>query len=427
MPQKKKKANDTKKSIVVLGAGFAGLQVVRELSDRLKKTHDIILIDENDVHIYTPDLYEIATAYNEKINPVCLTKLKDTVATPIASLINKRRVTFIKARVSKIDPHKKQLTLSHHGEIEYDYLVVALGSVTNYYNIPGLEEHSLPLKTMADSLAINCHLDYHFHKLWEEKKKRTSVDIIIGGGGFTGVEFASELPGCIKKICKKFNYPRSAVHITIIEGGEYFLGDDKKLSKLVSRRLYECGIIVRLQSYITKVTDEYVYVKHGGKEQLLPADMVFWTGGVKPNPLVAQSFEEVNKRGALQVNEFLQLSRHPEVFAGGDNAEIIDYATGKPVPMLAQLAFEQGKLIARNIATAIENENLKRYRPKYRGFIVPLGGKYAIWKTNSHIFKGRWCWYLRRLVDLKYALSILPFWYALKKWLHDTNVFVGND
>lgn len=425
-----------KQKIVVLGAGFAGLRTALSLSKLIKKNNlsaDIILIDERDRHIYTPDLYEIATAYHAKITPECLTKLKDSVAIPITQIIANTGIEFIRDRIKEIKEDKKIVALMTHGELSFDYLVITLGSVVNFYDIPGLEEYAFPLKTVTHALAINCHIDQFFQKLWDHQTKE-SVSIIVGGGGPTGVELAAELPTWIDRLCKKFTYDRSLIKVHLIEAGKLLGGKNEKASPIIVRRLQKLGINVHTETAIRNVNETSVRVEHADKSShTMPMNIMLWTGGVKPNPLLRTNFSEVTANGALPTNEYLQYIKNTHIYAAGDNAYIFDSKTNRPAPLLAQLAFDQGKVIAINIVAdllAVPSGDPKKYEtysPKIKGLITPLGGKYAIFTGSSFVVKGFWMWVLRRLVDLRYALSILPFFYAIKKWLHDTNVFVQND
>lgn len=414
------------KNIVILGAGFAGLRASLSLEKYIKKHpgYKIILVEERPVHLYTPDLYEIATAFHEKINEACLTKLKDAVAIPFSKILHGKAIEFLRDRVVQIFPKEKSVQLTQTGRISYEYLVVALGSVVNYYGIPGLEEYSYSLKTLTDGLAMNCHLDMRFHNLWKAepelgRKEKREISIVVGGGGATGVEFASELPSCIDKLCRKYHYPRSRVVITIIEGSGELAGQGPKATKVILGRLNKLGIRVQLNTSIRKVDEAGIHLKSAGKGYFIfPNDFLIWTGGVKPHPLA---------HGGLQVNEFLMHPEFPEIFAAGDNAVFVDPKTKKPAPGLAQIAYRQGHCVAKNILADIEKRPKTAYEMKFSGVIIPVGGRYAVFKKGNLVLRGFWMWVLRRLVDLRYALGILPVRYAITKWIHNTNVFMEND
>lgn len=144
------------------------------------------------------------------------------------------------------------------------------------------------------------------------------------------------------------------------------------------------------------------------------------------NPIVQKSIGTKEKNGAIEVNEYLQSKRHPNIFAAGDNA-YFENEEGKRVPLLAQIAIDEGTIVSKNIIHSIQQESLTQYKPKQGKYIIPLGGKCAICELGNIRLHGFWCWVLRRLISLKYALQILPFWKAVKKWEHGTEIFIRND
>lgn len=418
----------SKKSIVILGAGFAGLKTALLLKKKLKTDpkYQILLIDERDTHVYTPDLYEIATTYYRKITQECLTQLKDTVATPFSKIITDGGMQMLRDRVIKIYPASNEVELAKQGRVHFDYLVIALGAVANYYDIPGLTQFSYSLKTLTDSLAICCHLDTYFHTLWKKETKK-HVSVVVGGGGATGVEFACELPGYLNKLCAKFGYPREHVSVTVVEGSANLANQGEKVTELILERFKKLWVNAMLESFIKEVKVNSVTIESKNSKQEIPMDILIWTGGVKPHPLISESFPAVSKNGALPVNAFLQHEKFSKIFAGGDNAFFIDSTNGKPAPMLAQIAVKQGEILAENIVADIEGKQKKQFRLRLKGVVIPLGGKYALLKKGNFVFKGFFIWMLQRLIDLAYLMSILPLGFAIRKWLHDTNVFTGND
>lgn len=417
-----------KKNIVIAGAGFAGLKTALTLAKKLKSLDDyeIILVDEKNIHVYTPDLYEIATAFHEKITQECLTRLKETVATPLPKILQHRGITFIREKISALDPERKKIILEQSGDLPYEYLVLALGSVVNFYGIPGLQQFSYPLKTLTDAIAINCHLDHYLQTFWQREEQK-KISIVVGGGGATGVECASELPGYFKKLCKKYHYPRASIDITLIEGTEALTGQGEKVTAVILKRFYKLGIKALLGTFIKEVTATDILVETKGKMQRIPRDILLWTGGVKPHPLISASLKKTAKNGGLPVNEFLQSVDFADLYAAGDNTYFQDKKSEKPCPMLAQVALQQGRIVAHNIIADITKQKKKTYRLKLKGVIIPLGGAFAILKTGNFVVRGYFVWLLQRLIDLWYALSILPFFYAVRKWIRGTRVFVEND
>lgn len=471
------------KKIVVLGAGFAGIRCIQDLSKNLSSEIEsgeveLFLIDKNNFHLFRADLYEVATAFNKEISDECLLQLKDTIATPIDYLIDRKKVNFVHDYVVGIDSKEKFIELKSgykfqeskisegvqfSKKIRYDYLVVALGSVTNDFGIPGMEKYSFPMKILKDGLRINCCLDSYIREFWRESLEKNNdqskkdFEIVVAGGGATGVETAGEMVGSLNALAKKYNYPREKIHVTLVEGGNKLAAFDPEGTKLVLDRLEKLGIKVILGKLITEAKKDSLILKdnlvqnskgpssHSSKKnkssennldnkiEVISSNLTIWTGGVKVNPIVEEFLGEKDFRGAIPVNQNLQAQNHEDVFAAGDNA----YVAENPVPMLADVALQQGKVIAQNLTKLIKNSldskssEISKYLEKFSWkapvYLLPIGGKWAMGQLKGKYRSGFWVWVYRRFVFLKYAMSILPFGKALRKWAHGTKIFWGND
>ena len=198
-----------------------------------------------------------------------------------------------------------------------------------------------------------------------------------------------------------------------------------KCTKMILERFKKLGITVKLNSFITKAEKNSITLN---KEEKIDSDILIWTGGVKVCPVVSEFLGSKETRGAIKVNKYLQSEKDTCIFAAGDNAYFEDPKNpGRSLPWLALIAITQGEIIAKNIIASIEGDKIRPYKPAKDIMVLPIGGKFAIFKFGNKIFKGTWCWYLRRLISLKYSLSILPFFRALQKWQHGNNVFSDND
>ncbi len=423
------KNQNPKKNILIIGAGFCGLQVAKKLAKKLplSSAYQIVVIDRSENHIYNSDLYEISTAYSKKITAACLRALEETVCIPIKKVLGRQGITFLKDEVVHIDYDHKKVAFKNAPELHFEYLVVALGSVTNYYNIKGLEEHGLALKTLEDALRINCHVDQFFRERYE-KKDHNKVHIVVGGGGFTGVEYACELIGFLKKLSQKYTFQREEVSISVIQGSSELVGLGAKVSELTEKRFQQLGIKAFKNTRITAYDGKQITVlnKEDQQPQHLPADILIWTGGIKPNPLL-KHFPILDTSGALEVYPTLESPHYPKVYAGGDNAAIFDPKHHQLIPKLAQLAVKQGTLIAHNIYCAINQKEQKVYTPFFKGFILPLGGKYFLYHRNNITFTGIIPYIMKKFVDLMYFMSLLPTMVAFKKWRRTENIFIQND
>ena len=409
-----------KKKVIILGAGFAGIRCCQDLSRSMGNEIDIVLIDKNDFNLFRADLYEVATAFTEKKNDQCLRILKDTVATPIKDLIDEGKVSFMKEYVEGIFG---DYVVVGGEKVRFDYLVVALGSVTNCFGIEGLQEFSFPLKKLADGIKINCNLDFYLRRFARGELGK-EFNLVVGGGGATGVEFSAELVRAVERLARKYDFDKKKVHVRLVEGGETLGGFDKDGSALVRKRLKELGVKVHMRHYIKKAMEDKVLLEKDGKEVVDLSDLTVWTGGVKVNPVVSSSvFANEKKRGAIEVGGDLRALGSQNVFAAGDNAY---FACGaERLPMLADVAINQGRCIAKNIEALIRGRDLSDFKWNGAKYYLPIGGKWAITFDGKKYKTGFFVWIRRRFTFLKYALSILPFEKAVKKWWKAGEVFEG--
>lgn len=390
------------KHIVVLGGGFAGVATVHNLRKKFSKGEaKITLIDKRSYHLFTPSLYEVATSEEPKGN----------IAFPFTELFDKK-VTFIKAQVLSVNPKEQTIKVKDGEEIPYDYLVLALGSEPAYYHIPGLKEYSITLKSLQDAVIMRNKIMNMCCKEGECKRK---VQVVIGGGGFSGTELAAELLTYKSKLARQHHLSPSCLEITIIQGSNRLLNElDERVSKLAEKRVKGRNVHFAFGGHIAKVTDTSVFTDNNN---VYPYDILVWTGGVEGNQLAQKSNLPVNKRGQVVVNDFLQIEGFKNVFAVGDNAQFIDKKSQHPVPTVAPVAEDEGKVAAENIIRSIKGDALIAYKYFHFGYVVPLKGRYAVAQLTGGLhFDGVLGWALQQIVLLRYLLGILSFPKAFAKW-----------
>ncbi|MCX8069547.1 MAG: NAD(P)/FAD-dependent oxidoreductase [Thermodesulfovibrionales bacterium] len=353
-----------RKKIVILGAGYGGITASLRLARLLKKYKDyeIHLIDKNPFHTFKTQLHEAAVRNVE-------------VSVPIDRIIRKTSITFHQQEINKIVPKEKIVKLKDY-HIAYDYLVLALGSVTNFYGIPGLQAHSLTLQSLEDAQVIYEHI----RGLIEEaliannaNNKGDMLRFVIGGGGLTGVEFAGELVDFLNKDIRLKN---QIYEVIVIEGGERVVPNlDEKMSSEATEKLVKKGIKIITKTRITNRTADTITLSNG---EIIRSYCLVWTGGIKISELIEKSELKTGQLGRVLVNEYLQALDYNEIYALGDNALALNPTTGKPVPAAAQFALQQGRLVAENIYAEIVGKEKKPYQPKVLGEIVSLGRHLAI-------------------------------------------------
>jgi NADH dehydrogenase len=389
------------KEIIILGGGFSGVSAALRLRERL--THqeaNITLIDKNSYHLFTPSIYELATSEEPQKN----------VAIPYFQIFE-QRVKVIKGEVSDIDTSNHLVNLKDETHYAYDYLIIALGSEPAYYGVEGLEKYAVALKNLEDAVLIRKQIEETYHKKVYEGKK---MEILIGGGGFTGTEFAAELVKFREKLAKHHKKEIDLVGIRVIQGSASLLKElDDRVSQLAQKRLMQGGVNVVLSSHIKKVDEKIVETDDGNKFNY---DVLVWTGGVKANSVLERSGLKTNGRGQVTVDDKMQINGFTNLYAVGDVAEFAEPVTNKPAPNVAEIAEDEGKVAAENIFRSIRGADLVSYEYKHLGYIVPLTGKFAVAELPGFRIVGFFGWVLQQLVFLYYLMRILPYQKAIKRW-----------
>ncbi|MBX4205493.1 MAG: FAD-dependent oxidoreductase [Candidatus Doudnabacteria bacterium] len=403
------KPNEEKQSIVILGGGFAGMRAALDLAHYLASDEDfeIILVDRKDYQTYYSGLYEAATTEHALIDAK---KVKRTVAIPLDEVFAKTKVKVFKAYIDSIDLDNGKIVTDSR-ILSFDYLVVAMG--------PGLEKFSFPLKSLEDAIMIR-------NRVEDIITKKDSATLVIGGGGFAGAEFAGELYNLIQKECHHHNKDAKNFKLLVVEGGTSYLpGLPENVSRMVGLRLQSLGIEARFSTLITEAGKDYIMLN---KTERVDCDLLIWTGGVRAVklPLINCTID-CDKKDRVLISDSLNLRKHERVFIAGDTGGFIDPLTKKAVAQTAQEAIHQGKLVAKNVYRMIKAKPLLPYHPGPTRFIIPVSGKHAILYTQYLVLGGFPGWVTRRGADLRYFLSILPIFKALKLWFFENNVFMKND
>lgn len=418
--------NESMKRIVILGAGFGGLRAAIVLGKKSRELHrrgyQITLIDRNRYHTYTPLLYEISTTSKETANYL---DLKSVTAYPVEGVLLGASIEFIEGEVKDIDLTNRKIHLDSK-ELDYEYLILALGAETNFFDIPGLKENAMELKSLLDAIKIR---DAVWEKI-ESTESNEMVDIVIGGAGSTGVELAGEIQEWISQM-RKEGY-RCKTSVTLIDGAPTILnGFEPKIVKRATARLRGLGTNILTGERVVKVESGKAYL---ASDKIVSYNILIWTGGVKANSVAEKLPLKMEKQGRVAaMRDLLCISENPKlelgnkVFAIGDIVCVHD-SDGNPVPMVARAAISQGTVAAKNIISEIKGENLSRkYNPMKYPYIIPVGGKYAIAKIGPLITCGFSGWILKGLVELNYLFSILPNVRAFRIWLKGLKIFIQND
>jgi NADH dehydrogenase len=409
------------KQIVIAGAGFGGVSTALALNKNLRNSRDvqITLVDRKPYHTAHSYLYEVASSPEELTS---LSELKQSVAIPLEDIFAGTRVRIEYGTITKVSALQQRLELDR-GALSYDYLALALGSSPNFYGIPGAEQFSLPMKTVRDALMIRNRLQFviEAHR-WDTGKKL--IRIVVAGGGFAGVETAAELKGLLDFLAWKEQYPRQQLEIMVVEGAHQLMpGMASRMATDVHNRLKDLGIIIRTNSLVTKVDEHFLEFNNGEK---LEYDTLIWTAGVKANQVLFSEPIDLDRGNRAVTNERLQLAGHPNIFVIGDASCFLD-KQGKPLPGTARQAIDQGKYVGAALAALVENRQPRPYSCKQFGYIVPLGGKWAIMAGRRLYMKGFWPYVFRQLGWLRYFWSVLGLRRAYELSILENRLYGRND
>ena len=378
--------------MVILGAGVAGIRVAQRLGRRLTSSEaQVILVDENDYHQYLYRIHEVCNLeYEEK-----------EIIVPLSRILGNRRVDFRQASVQQVDA-KTRTVSTDMGDIPYDICVVALGSHATYFGIEGLEENSMILNSFESAKRIRAKI----HHLFEEAQETGNPPkILIGGGGFTGVELAGELSDCIPILCEKHGVESSNTGVTIVEALPSILpGWSEKQVIQAQNILRTRGIELILSDPVTRVTKDRVEMKSG---RVIEPDLFVWTGGVRGDPACGQDFQIKGRR--ISIDEYCRAVGHSDIFVAGDSACAVDGANGRPVPPTAHVAMVQGDIVAENIVAMLRGTPMKKYVFNRAGEIVTLGKTNAVGDLFGFKFSGFLAKFMKKVVHWWYLHSIGGF------------------
>jgi len=365
---------DKKPRIVIVGAGFGGVKLAKLFS---KDDVEVTLVDRHNFHLFQPLLYQVSTAVLST----------DEIAYPIRTFFRKaRNVEFFMAKAQGVD-QARQVLLTNHGEIPYDYLILAAGATTNFFGMQEVEEHSFGMKTLQEAVHIRNHVLHMFeraNKSQDEAERRKMLSFVIVGGGPTGIEEAgaiSELVGIQKKEFHNLNFDE--VSIKLIEATPNVLPMmPQNLREHTVDVLRKKGVDVMLNTQVVGYDGQVIKLKDGSE---IPTRTLIWAAGVKAVPFIAECGGEVDRAGRIIVNEKLQVNGSENVFAIGDCANFC-HGTERPLPTVAPVATQEAKVAHDNIMRLINGDkNLETFHYKDLGAMATIGrGQAVVAKTSMN-------------------------------------------
>ena len=385
-----------RRRIVILGGGFGGLYTALRLEKALARGADldVTLVNRENFLLFTPMLHEVAASDLEMTH----------IVNPIRKLL--RRVQFVEGHVESIDLVTRRVAVSHgsehhHHDLEYNHLVIALGSVTNFYDLPGVEERALTMKSLGDAIYLRNRLI----QLMEGANFECACDIrtpllsiVVAGGGFAGVETIAAVNDFIREALEF--YPKldeNLLRIVLVHDGPYLLPElGEKLGTYAQRKLTEQKVEIHAQCKVTSVTDRDITLSDG---TTVTTNTLVWTAGISPHPLLG-TLPCSKDKGRLLVNEYLEVPGWPGVWALGDCAMVPDRKTGAGHPPTAQHALREGRLAAQNILATVRQGWKRPFVYSTIGLLAPIGKRTGVANILGINFSGFIAWWLWRTIYL---------------------------
>jgi NADH:ubiquinone reductase (H+-translocating) len=386
-----------KKRIVILGGGFGGVYAAMHL-EKLVTQHnevEICLVSHDNFFLFTPMLHEIAASDLEITN----------IVNPLRKLL--RKVEVFVGDVNRIDLQNKRVLISrgyrkHSWQIDYDHLVIALGSITNFYDLPGLAEQAITMKSLRDAIQLRAQIIRHLEEANSEgdpAERRSCLTFVVAGGGFAGVETVAALNDFVREALPFYpNLREDMLRVMLVHSGPTILPElGESLGRYTETVLARRGIEIRLKTRVKSVTESNVSLADGVS---VPSRTLVWTAGIVPSPIIS-SLPCAKERGRLLVNQFLQVPEWPNVWAVGDCAFVPDIKNpGNSHPPTAQHAIREGKVVAQNIAAVMLGSPLRSFSFRTIGLLASIGRRMGVARVLGFNFSGFFAWWMWRTVYL---------------------------
>jgi NADH dehydrogenase len=392
------------KRVVIVGMGFGGLSAAKALAG---SGLEVVMVDRHNYHLFQPLLYQVATAGLEQ----------ESIAYPLRALARYwKGASFRLGEVNGVDFSGKRLFLND-GELSYDYLVLAAGSRTNFFNIPGIEQHAFDLKKLSQAEDLRNHILLLFERAAREPdplQRKALLTFIIVGGGPTGVEFAGALRELSQHVLSR-DYPEISAdetRIILVEAAASLLAAmPPELSEYAAVKLRDMGVELFLNTRVTAADAGQVSFHDGSG---IHSHTLFWSAGVAAADLADRLGVAQGAGGRIVVLPDLSMQDHPEVFAIGDMA-CLTQGDG-PLPMMAPVASQQGRYVARAIVGREQGASLPPFRYVDKGIMATIGRSSAVAVTHGFRFSGYLAWLVWLVLHLYYLIGFRNRLLVLMNW-----------
>ena len=389
-------ASQKKTRILILGGGFAGLHAAIHLDNTLARDPEIeiTLVNRDNFFLFTPMLHEVAASDLDLTN----------IVNPVRKLLKK--INFFAGEVESINLERKVVTVSHgfdhhHHEIPYDHVVIGLGSITNFFKLPGLEQRALTMKSLGDAIHLRNRLIAQLEEADTEccaDVRRPLLTFVVAGGGFAGVETIAGINDFVREAIGFYsNLHEDMLRVVLVHPGEVILPElGEKLGRYTEKKLAGRGVEILVSTRVAGVTETGVQLSTGEE---IESKTLIWTAGTSPNPVI-DCLPCAKEHGRLKVDEMLRLPDWPGVWALGDCALVPDRKTGQYHPPTAQHALREGKTLAKNLMASVSGGDLKPFSFSTIGQLAAIGRRTGVANILGINFSGFIAWWMWRTIYL---------------------------
>jgi NADH:ubiquinone reductase (H+-translocating) len=385
------------RQVVVAGAGYAGLHVALRLAAKVRDdpSVELSLIDRHDFHQVLTELPRVAGG----------TRAADAVRIPLQDILASR-VRFVQTEIQGIDLTAQRL-LTTTGPFGWGRLVLALGSRPNDFAIPGLAERTLSLYSPSDAERVWAAVRRILTSAaaaTELAEQRRLATVVVGGAGATGVELAGELAEILPEEAGRHGLAPDLPSVQLVEAGPTILGGSSpQLIDKATRILSDLGVRVRTNAVIAAATEDGFRLEDG---QLVEGGVFVWAGGLKAPDIVVDSALPTGHNGRIKVDQYLRVLDHPDIYVAGDLASVVNPRTGHVLPPLAQVALDEGEIVARNLDAELNGRPPEAFSFHNKGFVVSVGTRRGVADIAGVTSGGRLAHLLKDAIEWEYRLSV---------------------
>lgn len=382
--------------IVILGAGYAGVHAAKKLGKKYKKNKEveITLIDKNPYHTLMTELHEVAGGRVPE----------ESVKVDLYRIFNRTKVNVVVDYIESVD-NKNNVVKTAQGEYEYDYLIVGVGSEPTFFGVEGVKENGFTLWSLEDALKIKSHIKERVKEASYERnaeKRKRMLTFVVAGSGFTGIEMAGELLEWKATLAREYRVDENEIKILVVEAMSTILNMlDRKQADKAEKYMVKHGVEILKDSPIVQVTKDSIKLKDG---KVIPTETLIWTCGVQANQDLSDMDVEKARAGRYSTNKYMQAIGKENVYVVGDVSYLEE--SGKPNPQIVEAAEQTAVIAAKNIIASIENKEKVEFKSNYHGFMVSIGGRYAVADLMGVKLSGFFAMLMKHLINMVYLFGV---------------------